>query len=275
MEGDVSTANRFALIGFGAIGQEIAGAVQKLGEADSLVATLVRPGRQAGVTPAVHDVASLLAREPSVVLECAGHQAVRDFGPAVLEAGVDLVVSSVGVLADGAFAEVLAAAEKKGGGRLLIPAGAIAGLDGLAAASLAGLSQVTYTSFKPPHAWRGTPAEDAIDLDHAQEEVVFFEGSAREAALAYPKNANVSVAVSLAGLGLDQTAVKLVSSRRVTDPLGVIEAEGAFGRFLFEIFAVAAPGNAKTSALTAYSLLQCARLGFGLHAARLQADLLP
>ena len=179
----MSTANRFALIGFGAIGQEIAGAVGKLGEADSLVAALVRPGREAGATTAVHDVAGLLAAQPSIVLECAGHQAVRDFGPAVLEAGLDLVVSSVGVLADSAFAEALAAAERKGGGRLLIPAGAIAGLDGLAAASLAGLSRVTYTSFKPPHAWRGTPAEDAIDLDHAQEEVVFFEGSARQAAL--------------------------------------------------------------------------------------------
>lgn len=274
MEGGVSTANQFALIGFGAIGQEIAAAVDRLGERDSLVGALVRPGRDAGDTPVAHDVAGLLAARPSVVLECAGHQAVRDFGPAVLEAGVDLVVSSVGVLADATFAQTLTEAERRGGGRLLIPPGAIAGLDGLAAASLAGLSRVTYTSFKPPHAWRGTSAEEAIDLDHAEEEVTFFEGSARQAALSYPKNANVSVAVSLAGLGLDRTQVKLVSSRRVTDPLGVIEAEGDFGRFLFEIFAVAAPGNAKTSALTAYSLLQCARLGFGLPAAQLQADLL-
>lgn len=255
----MAPATSIAVIGYGAIGVEIAGALARLGESDRLVATLVRPGREA--PRAVHDVGALVESRPDVAIECAGHQAVRDYVPALLEAGINCIVSSIGVLADAGFAARLAAAERSGGGRLLLPAGAIAGLDGLVAAALAGIDTVTYTSYKPPHAWRETPAERVIDLDDPATEQIFFEGSARDAAAAYPKNANVSVAVGLAGIGLDRTRVRLVSSRAVGDPLGVIEAEGAFGRFRFEILALASPSNPKTSALTGYSLLQCARLG--------------
>ena len=250
---------KIGMIGFGAIGQEIAQALGRLGEGDRLVGTLVRGGRAAPA--AVETVEQLIAARPVVVIECAGHQAVRDYVPALLEAGIDCIVSSIGALADAALAAELLAAEARGGGLLLLPAGAIAGLDGLVAAALAGIERVTYTSYKPPHAWRGTPAEALVDLDAPAEEQVFFEGSAREAAANYPKNANVSVAVGLAGIGIDRTRVRLVSSRAVADPLGVIEAEGAFGRFRFEILALASPSNPKTSALTGYSLLQCARLG--------------
>lgn len=255
----MNTPAAIGMIGYGAIGMEIAGALDRLGERERLVATLVRKGRDA--PRSVHCVEDLLAANPGVVIECAGHQAVRDYVPEILAAGVDCIVSSIGVLADAETAAVLAKAERVGGGRLLMPAGAIAGLDGLVAAALAGISSVTYTSYKPPHAWRGTAAEEAIDLDAPPVEQVFFEGSAREAAVAYPKNANVSVAVGMAGIGIDATRVRLVSSRNVDDPLGVIEAEGAFGRFRFDILALASPSNPKTSALTGYSLLQCARLG--------------
>ena len=255
------------MIGFGAIGQEIASALARLGESDRLIATLVRPGRNA--PSAVHDVEALLARAPDCVIECAGQDAVRAFGAAILAGGVDLVASSIGVLADPGAAAALAEAERRGGGRLLLPAGAIGGLDCLAAAALGGLGAVTYSSYKPPRAWASTPAEQLIALDHAEEQIVFFEGSAREAAAAYPKNANVAVAVGIAGIGIDATRVRLISSRHDGDPRGVIEAEGALGAFRFDILAYAAPSNPKTSALTAYSLLQCARLGGALPVAGL------
>jgi aspartate dehydrogenase len=109
-------------------------------------------------------------------------------------------------------------------------------------------------------------AEAVLDLDHPEDERLFFEGTAREAARLYPKNANVAVSVGLCGLGLDRTRVRLISSRKVTDPRGLIEAAGTFGSFEFDIFARASPRNPKSSALTAYSLLQCGRLGLGLPA---------
>lgn len=255
-------AQAIGLIGYGAIGVELYRALERLGEAERLAATLVRPGRSA--PKAVFDIAALVAARPGVVIEAAGHEAVRQNVPRLLAAGIDCIVSSIGVLADEAVAEELLAAQRKGGGRLLLPAGAIAGIDGLVAAALAGIDRVTYSSYKPPHAWRGTEAERLIDLDDPQAEQVFFAGSAREAAAGYPRNANVSVAVGLAGIGIDRTEVRLISSRDVTDPLGLIEAEGAFGKFRFDILALASADNPKTSALTAYSLLQCARLGGAL-----------
>lgn len=250
---------RIGLIGYGAIGQEIAFALAALGESKRLVATLVRAGRAAPA--AVAEVNAFIASGPAVVIECAGHEAARAFVPALLEAGIDCVLSSVGALSDKDFARAARQAEEDGGGRLLLPAGAIAGLDGLAAAALAGIDRVIYTSYKPPHAWRGTQAETSVDLDDPCDEQIFFEGTARDAAAGFPKNANVAVAVGLAGIGIDRTLVRLISSRKVSDPRGVIEAEGAFGRFCFDILALASPANPKTSALTAYSLLQCARLG--------------
>ena len=256
---------RIGLIGYGAIGAEVGENVARLGPASKVVAVLVRPGRTAGDLPAVNDIESLLAVQPHMVLEAAGHAAVMEYGPAVLAAGVDLVITSTGVLADPAAAVRLQAAEQAGG-RLLIAPGAVAGLDGLIAARLSGLRTLSYISLKPPRAWRGTAAEGLLDLDDPVAEQTIFEGSARQAALAFPKNANVAVSVGLCGLGLDRTRVRLVSSRRVTDPLGLIEAEGEFGHFRFEILGRAAPGNPKTSLLTAHSLLQCARLGTGVPA---------
>ncbi len=250
---------RIGVIGHGALGAEIVRTLTRLGESDRHVATLVRLGRNA--PHEVFDSAGMIAARPDIVIECAGQHAVRDSVPALLAAGIDVIVSSIGVMADPAAAASFAAAERTGGGRVLLPAGAIAGLDGLVAAALVGIDRVTYTSYKPPLAWRGTPAETLIDLDDPAEEQVFYQGSARGAASAYPKNANVAVAVGLAGIGIDRTEVRLVSSRSIADPLGLIEAEGAFGRFRFEILGLATPENPKSSALTGFSLLQCARLG--------------
>lgn len=253
---------RLGLIGYGAIGTAIAERVLRDGT-DEVAAALIRSTPASATVPLVRDLDGLLRSAPRVVIEAAGHDAVRTYGPAILAAGIDLVVSSVGALATPATAIALADASAKGG-RLVIPAGAIAGLDGLVAARIAGLDRVVYTSLKPPQAWRGTSAEQAIDLDDPRDEIVFFEGSARRAALEYPKNANVSAAIALAGIGFDRTEVRLVSSRKVTGPLGVIEASGAFGWFDFRISANAFPSNPKSSMLTAYALLQSARLGIGI-----------
>jgi aspartate dehydrogenase len=146
---------------------------------------------------------------------------------------------------------------------LLIPSGAIAGIDGLLAARTAGLNEVRYTSVKPPAAWMGTPAEQLV----SNSKTILFEGTAREAALAYPKNVNVGITVALAGLGMDETRVRLVSDPAASGPLGIIEAAGDFGTFRFEILAYASPRNPKTSLLTAHSILAAAYSGVSFPAA--------
>lgn len=259
---------RFALIGYGAITEELILCIERGGELGMLLAVLVRPqrldearSRAAGRFAVVDNLEALIALAPPIVAECAGHGAMRQYGPALLAKGIDVLCSSVGVLADREFEAQVAKASADGGGRLLIPSGAVAGIDGLLAARTAGLREVTYTSIKPPAAWDGTPGERLLAGAARDTRTAFFEGSAREAAAQYPQNANVGAAVSLAGLGLDRTRVKLVSDPAATGPLGIIEAEGDFGRMRFEILAYASPRNPKTSLLTAHSIYVALREG--------------
>jgi aspartate dehydrogenase len=268
----------FAIIGFGAITEEIVSCLEERGELHTLCGILVRPQRlqvalrkTAGRFAVVDRIDSLLERQPDMVVECAGHGAMRQFGGAVLGRGVDLLCSSVGVLADRDFASQIAHAAKDPA-ELWIPSGAVAGIDGLLAARTAGLRRVTYTSIKPPVAWKGTPAEGKVLGAAPWQRTTFFEGSAREAAMQFPQNANVGATVGLAGLGLDRTLVKLVSDPNVSGPLGIVEADGDFGTVRFEILAYASPRNPKTSLLTAHSLLAAVREGVCFSALRLLAE---
>ncbi|WP_210247620.1 aspartate dehydrogenase [Salinarimonas soli] len=139
-----------------------------------------------------------------------------------------------------------------------MPAGAIAGLDGLGTLKAAGLHAVTYTSTKPPLAWRGTPAERTVDLEALTERVVFFEGSAREAALQFPKNANLAATVALAGLGFERTRVRLVADPESRGNTGEVRAESEIGTLEVTMAGLAST-NPKTSASVAYNLLHAIR----------------
>ncbi|MBM3487303.1 MAG: aspartate dehydrogenase [Alphaproteobacteria bacterium] len=261
-----TTRTQFGVIGYGAITREIVRVLARQGETGRIAGVLVRPTQEAdrraeaaGRFPVLTDARALAGRA-QLVLECAGHAAVAEHGGAILAGGSDLVVAAVGALTDPALVTRLRAGAR-GAARILIPSGAVAGIDGLIAARTAGLRRVVYISAKPPEAWRGTPAERVIDLARIGTATTFFEASAREAARAYPQNANVGATVALAGLGLDATRVRLVADPALAGPLGVIDAEGDFGMFKFDILAYAAPENPKTSLLTAHSMLAAADHG--------------
>jgi aspartate dehydrogenase len=177
----------------------------------------------------------------------------------VLEAGSDLVVVSAGALADRALYEKLAAAAEKGKAKLLIVAGAVGGIDALAAARHGGLARVRYTSRKPPKAWKSTPAEKIADLAKLSAETVLYTGRADEAARAYPQNANVCATIALAGAGWDKTEVTLVADPAAEGNIHQIEAEGAFGRMTVEMRGKPLPDNPKTSSLAALSVLRAIR----------------
>ena len=196
----------------------------------------------------------LIALAPSLVVECAGHQAVRDNGVAILAAGIDLMIVSTGALAEPDVLDTLNEAATKSGSRISIPAGAVAGLDGLTALKVAGLTRVRYTSTKPPQAWRGTIAEKSFDLTKISEPTILFEGAAREAALKFPKNANIAATVALAGLGLDQTVIRLVADPAATGNSATLEAQSHIGSLTATMIAHPSD-NPKTSATTAYSLV--------------------
>ncbi len=128
----------------------------------------------------------------------------------ILRHGTDLLVVSVGALADPALETALRAASATGGGKLLIPGGALGGIDALSAAREAGLSSVDYIGRKAPAAWKGTAAEKIVQLDRVTKPHTFIDCEARTAALTFPQNANVVAAIALAGLGFDKTRVRLI-----------------------------------------------------------------
>lgn len=210
-----------------------------------------RLARQCLVVTTTED---LIAARPDVVVEAAGHEAIALVGEAVLAAGIELVVSSVGALADDALRRRLDAAVARGGGRLTLLPGAIGGLDILAAAKLSGLTEVTYVSRKPPAAWAGTPADGRIDLAAIVAPTAFYEGSAGEAARDFPKNANVAATVALAGLGFAATRVRLVADPTVAGNVHEIAFRSACADVTMRIEGRPSPDNPKTSATTGWSL---------------------
>ena len=191
-----------------------------------------------------------------LVADCAGHPALRQHGAAILSRGIDLVSVSSGALADTALHDRLVAAARSGNSQLTVVSGAIGALDALSSANIGKLTQVTYRGRKPPQGWRGSPAESKLDLDSLSEAAVHFSGSARDAALEYPKNANVAASVALAGIGLDDTTVELIADPGVQRNTHEIVAEGDFGRFEFRIEGRSLPDNPRSSAITAMSVVR-------------------
>src|SRR6516162_7203341 len=250
------------LIGCGGIAQDVVAALREkdMDAEVEIVGLLARPGRseiarqkfpELEIFEAIED---LLSEGPDIIAEVASQQAVAEYGEQVLRDGIDLLVISIGALADAELYERLETAADAGNSRMLLPAGAIGGIDAITAMRIGGLSSVRYRSRKPPAAWRGSPAEKVVDLRSLAKPAVLYTGTAREAALLYPQNANVAAAVALAGLGFEETQVELVADPEAPGNVHEIEAEGAAGKFAIRLEGRPSRSNPKTSALAALSV---------------------
>jgi aspartate dehydrogenase len=249
---------RIALVGNGAIARLLTSFCAARSDRFSIVGALGLPTDtvSVGVHPVVTSIDALLALKPDLVVECAGHSAVRAICAPVLAAGIDLVLVSTGSLADPELWDEVSAAAARGTAKVKLVAGALPGVDALASAKLAGLDSVTLTSSKPPRAWKGTPAEASHALDTITAPTVLYAGNARDAALTFPKNANVAATAALAGLGFEKTRVMLVADPAVTQNVHRLEAKGAFGAMSLEIHANPSPDNPKTSHMAALSIMR-------------------
>lgn len=250
------------LIGFGAIGRYIvkhwasAASDYRLTHVLGRTAQLDDMRKACGAGTLVTDRPDeFLDDLPDIVIEAAGHTAVKMHGPAILAAGRELYLLSIGVTADQECIDLLKRACQDGGGRISMPAGALAGFDGLLALHASGLRRVCYTSRKPAFAWKGTPGAALYDLGTIETAMTIFEGSARDAAKLYPKNANLAAAVAMAGLGLDDTNIVLIADPDIHENIGEIEAEGDLGRLFVRVSGEADPHNPKTSVVVGASVL--------------------
>ncbi|MEN8367173.1 aspartate dehydrogenase [Acinetobacter bereziniae] len=196
---------------------------------------------------------------PDYVIEVAGQAAVKEHAQKVLEKGWTIGLISVGTLADNEFLTQLKLTAEQHHAHLHLLAGAIAGIDGISAAKEGGLEKVIYKGCKSPNSWRGSYAEQLVDLEHVNQATVFFKGTAREAALKFPANANVAATIALAGLGMDQTMVELSVDPHINKNKHTIVAEGMFGEMTIELMGVPLASNPKTSTLAALSVIRACR----------------
>lgn len=253
---------RAGLVGFGAIGRQVVQLVRDdaAGRA-KVVGVLVRdpdryPASVRDGIPFVGDVKGLLALNPTVVLEAAGHEALRTHIPPILAAGVDVIGVSVGALADPDTLAAVQAAAKRGGAQLRIPSGAIAALDAISAAAVGRIDRVTHTVRKPPLGL--LPPDEAAAVTATGQPRELFVGTAREAALLFPANVNVVAAVSLAGIGLDRTQARVIADPGVVRNTHELLVEGAFGRLSVTIENIPSD-NPKTGRIVPLSLVRTLR----------------
>jgi len=251
------------LVGLGSIGGFlVANWVERSAPGVALAGVCVRP-RQVDEakqlvpegTVVCTDIAGLLALNPEIVIEAAGRETACAYSEIILSAGKELYLLSVGILADQEVRSRLTALAAKTGGNISIPAGALAGFDGLLALAKDGIRSVKYVSAKPIAAWQGTPAEAAFCLNSIEVPTIIFNGSAGEAARLYPKNANLAAAVALAGIGFERTEIELIADPSLNENVALLEAEGTLSRLSVRIQGIASAQNPKTSAIVGSSIL--------------------
>jgi aspartate dehydrogenase len=209
---------------------------------------------------AYSDFESFVSSEADIVVEAASQDAVKKFGKAILGAGKDMMVMSVGALADRGFLSELMQAASKNSCRIYVPTGAIAGIDAIRSVRHL-LESVTLTTTKSPKALTGAPFFETskIKLDKISCRTIVYEGSASDAVKAFPANVNVAAVLSLAGIGAEKTRVKIVADPASTTNQHEIVATGGFGEIRIAVNNVPSPGNPKTSFLAVLSAIECLR----------------
>lgn len=248
----ISTPLRVGVIGYGAIGRGVVDLIRERPDTGiEVVGVLVRNlhkyPRDINVVGSIDE---LLRFQPSMVVEVAGHQALRDFGPRVLTAGCDLTLASAGALADRDLEASLLRSALQGGKEIHVVSGAIGALDALSAAKVGGLRSVTHTTRKPPASLPQLPGMDSLS-----EPTEVFNGTVREGALRFPESINVAAAVALAGIGFDETRVCVVADPTIDRNVHEVRAEGAFGSFTFEIRNIATDENPRSARLVSMSVV--------------------
>lgn len=255
---------KLAQIGFGGIGRTVAESLNTDPDV-SYAAVAARPHQEAdvqaalGEVPVVESASDLLAHKPDLVVECASHDALRQYGEAVLDTGIDLIAVSVGILAEPDYRNGLLSAAAQSGARLIIPSGAIGGVDVITAARHAELEHVTYITRKAPNLWKNTPAEEMVDLSAVSKPVLFFDDTAERAALLFQEKANVTATLALAGLGFEKTRVQFWADPAYPRSTHQITLAGTTGTMAIELANTVSPLDGKSSWLTAMSIVDAVR----------------
>lgn len=257
---------RVALAGLGAVGWTIAqaldaGAISGLVLAAVAVRDAEKANRQLSALrrpPIVVTSLDALEQHADLVVECAPARLLPHVVQPFLEAGKTAIVLSCGALLEHEHLIGLARAR---GGQIVVPTGALLGLDAVTAAAEGTIRSVRMTTRKPVRGLLGAPylADNDIRIEGILEPLLVFRGTAREAAKGFPANLNVAVALSLAGIGPDRTTLEIWADPALHRNVHRIEVEADSANFSMVIENVPTDANPKTGRITALSVVSYLR----------------
>ena len=199
-----------------------------------------------------------LASRADVIIECAPAEHFRELAEPVIDAGKILIPISVAGLLDNLD---LVDAAARSGARIMVPSGAILGLDAIRGAAEGTIEEVRMITRKPPGGLAGAPylEQNGISVENLSEALKVFEGTAEEGARGFPANVNVAAAVGLAGIGPARTKLEIWADPAVTRNLHEIHVRADAANFRLNIENVPSEENPKTGKLVALSILATLR----------------
>jgi aspartate dehydrogenase len=254
---------KIGIIGLGTIGHSVASyCMERYSEQIEVTAALVRDEARDYHLPGscfiTSDEDSFFMQEMDVIVEAAGHNAVKAYGKRALQKS-SLLIASIGALAEEILLKELRDTAAQHETQLIVPSAAIGGLDRICAMTLEKMDRVELTTRKPPAAWYGTIAEEKVDLSAVHEPTLIFSGTANESALLFPESVNVSAALSLAGIGFHNTKVQVYVDPTVTRNTHHIIAEGFAGKIELSLQNIPSANNPKTGYIVAMSIVKALR----------------
>lgn len=256
-------AIKIGIIGLGTIGHAVASySMERYAEQIEVKAALVRNESRDYRLPAscliTSDEDAFFAEDMDIIVEAAGHTAVKTYGVRALRQA-SFIVASIGALAEANVLKELRATAAQYHTQLLVPSAAIGGLDRICAMALEEIDRIELITRKPPVAWYGTFAEEKVELSSVSEPTLIFNGTANESALLFPESVNVSAALSLAGIGFENTHVQVYVDPTITRNTHQIIVEGFAGRIELSLQNTPSAHNPKTGYIVAMSIVKVLR----------------
>ena len=248
---------RILLIGYGAIASDVLDALPLVNDQCEL-GVLHRQKPKKNLSASFKHFSTIDAVrdwQPDLVIEAAGHEAVRSSVPVFLEYGIPVLVSSVGALHDIELFQKLIDEAEQGKTKLLLPSGAIGALDYVRAFRFTKEYKIVYESRKPLAAWQKELETLGYDLSSIKNPIVLFDGVAREAARLYPANLNVAATLALAGIGMDETKVRVIADPALKGNQHHIHAQSDHGEMHVRFENTVSLANPKSSRIVAKSIV--------------------
>ena len=203
-------------------------------------------------------VSSSSFNNTDIIIEAASQDALQRQGKTILQNGKSLMIMSVGALADSQFLSELIETAAKNLAYIYIPTGAIAGIDAIRSVRTL-LDSVILTTTKGPRALADAPFFDdaGIDVNKIIDRTLIYEGTANDAVKKFPSNINVAAVLSLAGVGIEKTIVKIIIDPGAITNRHEIVATGKFGEIKISVNNIPSMTNPKTSFLAILSAIEC------------------